>query len=359
MRLTNELLAESRFTDVSEVVKWFGAMQSQDYAGAKWALGQRVKGATNELIEKACNDGEILRTHVMRPTWHFVHPEDIRWILQLTAPHVKRIMGYYYRQLGLDALLIKKTQAVFQKALKGGKQLTRTELATALGKNGISVKGQILGHIVGEAELDGVICSGPRIGKPSFAKASAGKQFTYMLLEERAPKTKDISREEALFELTKRYFQSHGPATMKDFSWWSGLSMLDVKKGIELNKPSLENEIVEGKTYYFFSTKYLPMSKEIYLLPNYDEYTIAFKERELFFNPEDSKNLPPVGRATPFAHTIMQDGRIIGMWKRELKKDTVTVIPQFFKKPGQEEKEGLIKAVEKFGMFLNLKTEVK
>lgn len=344
LRLTNQQLTQTSFSDPAKLVAWFGAVQSQDFPAAKWVVGQRLQNTTDETIENAFNQGNILRTHVMRPTWHFVHPEDIRWMLQLTAPRVKAIMSYYYRQLGLTETLIQKTQDVFQNALQGKKQLTRTQLAQALQAQGIKASGQKLGHIVGEAELDGVICSGPKIGK----------QFTYMLLEERAPKAKALVTEEALALLTKKYFQSHGPATIKDFAWWSGLTVVDVKKGIALNK-SLHSETVEGKTYYFFKTTSLPMKQDIYLLPNYDEYTIAYKERELFFDPEEAKKLPPVGRAVAFSHTIMKEGKIIGMYRREPVKNTVVITPKFFDKPSAVEMRGFQKGVEKYEKFLEMK----
>ncbi len=344
-RLWNEQLTQARFGSPAELVSWFGAVQAQDFPSAKWVIGQRLQNATDAAIEEAFNEGKILRTHVMRPTWHFVHPDDIRWMLGLTAPQVKRLMTYYNRILNLDEALFKKTQAIFIKALEGKKQLTRTALAESLAHHGLPIKGQALGHIVMWAELDGVICSGSRIGK----------QLTYMLLEERVPKTKELSRDESLALLTKKYFQSHGPATMKDFAWWSGLTSADVKRGIELNTLTLHSDQVEEKKYYFFPVLPKPTKGDLYLLPNYDEYTIAFKERELFFDPEKSKKLPPVGRAVAFSHTMVKDGRIIGMYRREVAKNTIVITPKFFNTPTKEETEGLEKAGEKYEKFLDLK----
>src|SRR5512133_2693861 len=172
-RLHNQFLSQTECTQPAQVVEQLGAVQSQDYAGAKWALAQRVQGPlTDTEIDKAFNEGQILRTHVMRPTWHFVAPADIRWLLMLTGPRVHQASAFMYRKLELDAAIIKKSYKVLEKALQGNKQLTRTELGTALEKAGIpTAEGQRLGYFMMSAELDGVICNGGR----------KGKQFTYAL----------------------------------------------------------------------------------------------------------------------------------------------------------------------------------
>jgi hypothetical protein len=208
LRLHNQLLSRTEFTEPEQVVAWLGAVQAQDYAGAKWALGLRLANATDAAIEEAIDRGRILRTHVMRPTWHFVTPADIRWMLELTAPRVRALLAYNDRQLGLDQVTFKKSSAVLEKALQNNQQLTRGELTPILEKAGIAVEGLHLGQLLTHAELDGLVCSGPR----------KGKQFTYALLEERAPEARLLEREAALAELSRRYFHSHGPATLQDFA---------------------------------------------------------------------------------------------------------------------------------------------
>lgn len=345
IRLFNEQLAQTKYKTPAEIVQWLGAVQSQDYPGAKWALMQRLQNSSEEAIEKAYNDGDIIRTHVMRPTWHFVSPKDIRWMLQLTAPRVKKIMAYYNRQLGLDEAERNKCNAVIEKTL-AGKQLTREELSNALIANKIEAKGQRLGHIVGNAELDQLICSGPR----------RGKQFTYMLLEERVPKAKELDEDEALAELTLRYFTSHGPAQVKDFVWWSGLTTEQAKKGLEINKGKLVNETVEGKDYWFDGNMYegKPMPDTVYLLPNYDEYGIAYKDRSAFVDASYNKFLDTRGAAI-FSHMIFTKGRIAGLWRRTLKKDTVEVEIKPFRDFSKAEDEELHDAVKRYGEFLKLK----
>jgi Winged helix DNA-binding domain len=261
-RLHNQKLLSSRFERPVEVVRWFGAVQAQDFNAAKWALALRMRTATDASVEEAFNKGEILRTHVMRPTWHFVAPEDIRWLLQLTAPRVNVKCGPNYRKFGLDAAVFKQSNKIFTKALRDGKHLTRPTLKSLLNADGIDVTdGVRLAHILLRAELDGVICSGPRIGK----------QFTYALLEERTPPAKTLNRDEALAELTRRYFTSHGPATLQDFVWWSGLTVEDAKRGmaqVETPRPARTKQ-----------------RNSAHLLPAFDEYFVAYKDRQITAGP--------------------------------------------------------------------------
>src|SRR5262245_24524323 len=170
----------------------------------------------DDSIDELFNEGKILRTHVMRPTWHFVMPEDIRWMLKLTAPRINAVSAYYFRKMELDQAVLARSNAAISKALRG-KHLTREELGQVLGRAKIDAKGLRLIYLMIRAELDAVICSGPL----------RGKQFTYALLDERVPKCRTLKRDEALAELTIRYFTSHGPALLRDFVWWSGLTITD------------------------------------------------------------------------------------------------------------------------------------
>src|SRR4051812_19827394 len=196
-RLAGQLLTTAGPKRGADVVHALGAVQAQDYVGAKWGVGQRARSATDASIERELESGNILRTHILRPTWHFVAATDIRWMLALTGPRVSAAMAPVNRRLELDQRLFQRASAVFTKVLVGGRSLTRAELAERIERAGIgAVKGQRLGHLMMQAELDGVLCSGPR----------RGKQFTYALLDERAPATAEIPREEALCELARRYF---------------------------------------------------------------------------------------------------------------------------------------------------------
>jgi DNA glycosylase AlkZ-like len=345
LRLHNQRLSTTTFKNPADAVGWLGAVQSQDYAGAKWALGQRIKDATDAAIEQAFNEGAILRTHVMRPTWHFVKPEDIRWMLALTAPRINSLSAHYFRTLELDNAIFKRSNTVLTKALQGGKQLTRAELTFLLQKNGIASDDLLrFTYLIVRAELDGIVCSGAR----------RGKQFTYALLDERAPHTRNLEQDEALAELAKRYFVSHGPATLQDFVWWSGLRVADARKGLDLIKSQLINEVENGQTYWFAdSTPTRTPSPIVHLLPDYDEYTVGYTDRSAIFDHSHTNKLDSRGSELA-QYTIVLDGRIAGTWKRILKKSEVLIELAPFRDLTKAEDRVITDAVERYGKFLGL-----
>jgi Winged helix DNA-binding domain len=338
-RLHNQQIENTNLKAPSDVVAWLGAMQAQDYAAAKWAIGLRLQHVTDADVEQAFTEGKILRTHVLRPTWHFVTPEDIHWLLKLTAPRVHAFNAYQYRQLELDDTLFKRSSNVFVKELQGGKQLTRSELATMLEEASILAKGSRLAHIIMCAELEGILCSGAR----------RGKQFTYTLLEERAPNAKSLERDEALAELVKRYFSSHGPATLQDFAWWSGLTVTEAKVGLENAKSHLIQETIEGQTYWLSQNINNAVSTNVHLLPWFDEFLVAYKDRSAVLESVNTKQVNAGGMLNP---TIISDGQVVGTWKSVLKKDTVTLHLMPFRSLEETEKHSLAVAVERYSTFL-------
>jgi hypothetical protein len=343
-RLHNQYITRPRRRDPADVVGWLGAVQAQEYPFAKWALALRMsETATDTRIERAFDEGRILRTHVMRPTWHFVTPEDIRWMLELTAPHVHRTMGYYNRQLGLDMRTLTRGTSLLERALRDGQYLTRSELRTRLERAGILLQGSRLAHLLMHAELEGVICSGPR----------QGKQFTYALLAERAAGARRLLREEALAELTRRYFKSHGPATIRDFVWWSGLRTADVKRGLEMNRA--RRELVDGRMYWTLASTPAPVTKRktVYLLPVYDEYLVAYRDRDVVphgLTVIQSRSRGPV----TFVHALIIDGQIAGTWKtvRSASGLAVDVIP--LRRLNGSERAALTETTARYGRFLNV-----
>ncbi len=348
-RLHNQFLTQTDMTEPAEVVRRLGAVQSQDYAGGKWALGLRMNGISDAAIDQAFNEGKILRTHVMRPTWHFVAPEDIRWLLMLTGPRVQSGNAFMYRQQELHREIIRKSYAVLEEALQGNKQLTRTELGSVFEKAGIkNAEGIRLGYFMMSAELDGIICSGGR----------RGKQFTYALLEERAPKVKALKRDEALVELTRRYFATRGPATLHDFTWWSGLTMADAKEGIESLKSQFVSETIEGKTYWLDSSvsPAAVISPVAHLLPNYDEYFIGFKDRSAI-GKMVSPLLPQENSVALNAHIVIVDGQIVGGWRRTLKKEEALIEFMLIAELTKTQERAVVKATNQFGEFLQLRVE--
>ena len=344
-RFYNQHIARGKFEKPDEVVSWLGAMQGQEYAMAKWGLAQRMREITDSELDQAFANGAFLRTHLLRPTWHFVSPADIRWMLELTGPRVQAINAYMYRKLEMDNAFFKRSNAALTKALQGGKQLTRVELASALQQAGIPTAGELrMGYILMYAELEGIICSGAR----------RGKQFTYALLEERVPQVKKLDRDEALVELVRRYFASRGPATMKDFVVWSGLTMADVKRGIEVLKPKLEHEVIDGQTYWFAESA-LPKtgrSKTAHLLPIYDEYVMGYKDRSAMSGALEKEKLNASNIA--FDNIIVIDSMLIGSWKRILSKGEVLVETNFNVPLTKNIQQAVEAAVERYGKFLGL-----
>lgn len=345
LRLHNQRLSITTFKNPADAVGWLGAVQSQDYAGAKWALGQRVQNATDASIEQAFNEGSILRTHVMRPTWHFVRPDDIRWMLELTAPRINALCATYYRKLELDAATFKRSNALLTKNLRGGKQLTRAELTSLLQKQDIATTDLLrFTYLIVRAELDGIVCSGAR----------RGKQFTYALLDERAPQPPTLERDAALAELAKRYFFSHGPATLKDFVWWSGLTTADANKGLDAIRSKLISQVENGQTYWFAEiTPAKVPSPTVHLLPDYDEYTVGYTDRSAIFDPANMQKLDSRGSELA-QYMIVIDGLIAGTWKRTLKKSEVVIELVFFRDITKAEEQAIADAAERYGKFLGL-----
>lgn len=334
-RLNNHKLASSEFKKPVDVVRWLGAVQAQDFHGAKWALALRMRKATDAAVEEAFNEGQILRTHLLRPTWHFVAPEDIRWLLQLTGPRINVRCGPNYRKYELDRATLKRSNKVLSRALRGGKHLTRSALKKVLNQAGIAADDTVrMAHILLRAELDGIVCSGPRIGK----------QFTYALLEERVPAVGTLSRDEALAKLAQRYFTSHGPATLQDFIWWSGLTTADARHCVELVDRHLRQELIEEKVYLSpRAVKATKPAHSAHLLPAYDEYTVAYKDRQTLF--ARNNGITTWGLLGPI---VIVDGRVVGTWKRTNVQVDLNISPDL-KEP---ERWTIAQAVDRYKAFL-------
>jgi hypothetical protein len=338
---SDDLQRNRRPENPEDVVQWMGAVQAQDYGGAKWAVAQRMRLAAEGTIEKAFADGRLLRTHVMRPTWHFVAPGDIRWMLRLTAPRVNAAMASYYRKFELDQAVFTRSHKALARALRGGRQLTRDTLRLAVQRAGIASEGLRFLFILARAELDGVICSGAR----------EGRQFTYALVEERVPPARPLTRDEALAALTARYFASHGPATVQDFVWWSGLTARDAKAGLDMAGSSLAHESISGRTYWL-SASNQPVGRAplaACLLPPYDEYLVAYKDRSAAVGSAASRR--PAANAI-LGPTIVLDGRVVGTWKRTLGKRDVTIALNPFSRIPKAGRRAISEAARAYSAFL-------
>ncbi|HEV7892565.1 MAG TPA: winged helix DNA-binding domain-containing protein [Pyrinomonadaceae bacterium] len=328
-----------------------GAVQAQDYLGSLWAVGLRTRGAAEGDVESAIADRSIVRTWPMRGTLHFVAAADVRWMLGLLTPRVVARSAGRYRQLELDERTFARSRDVLTRALRGGKRLTRNALYGELEAARIPTGGQRGIHILSRLAQDGLIC---------FA-AREGKQHTFALLEEWVPAAESLKRDDALAELARRYFESHGPATLQDFVWWSGLKAADARAGLEAVEPNLLREVVEGRTYWLPSSADGPASESkdgppsALLLPVYDEYTVAYRDRSAVLSRSDA------GRAGNgiFRHVIVIDGRVAGTWARSLGRGSVTITTRPFVKLGRAEARAVATAADRYGKFLGASVILK
>ncbi len=342
-RLLNQQIAQTKFTRPEEIVGWLGAIQAQEFAMAKWAIGLRWQGTvTDAAIEKAFNEGLILRTHLLRPTWHFVTPADIRWMQMLTAPRVHAGNASICRKLELDDKIFKRTHTLLARALEGKKYLTRDELRAILLQKKINVSdGLRLAYILMKAELDCIICSGPRIGR----------QFTYALLDERIKSFKPMTRKEAMAAFALRFFTSRGPATIQDLAYWSSLTIKDAKECAATIPSSFIREKVNGQEYIFKPVD-LPGNKKgqtTFLMPEYDEYGMSYKDRSIYFNSRK-----PIAQKHNPAHRvyiIVIDGMMGGAWQRIPSKKEVAVEVNAFGALNKRKQQELARAVKAYNTF--------
>ncbi|QEC52772.1 winged helix DNA-binding protein [Anseongella ginsenosidimutans] len=410
-RIAAQRIENSGCRSAAEVVGWMGAMQAQDYAMAKWAVGLRLPGSNEEQIETALDKGEIIRTHILRPTWHLVAAADIHWMLALSSPHVKAKVKSQDHALELNESLFERSNTIIRRALEGGKHLTRPELMTLLEEKGIRTGDTRSAYFMFRAELDGLVCSGPR----------REKQFTYALLSERVPGGRIFPREEALALLAERYFTSHGPATIQDLAWWSGLPLKDIRTALAAIQPALGSEKIGEQIYYYsltaspdaatgttgpdaagtstpdaaagtpgsdaaagttgpdpaagipalapnsgaagedrsaLSTNKRPAarSRQAHLLPAFDEYLVSYQDR----SPALASSLfrEVFTQNGIFKPVIVLNGQVAGTWKRTLKKDSVLIELSPFGELSKTAGQAVTSAAARYGRFLGLRAEI-
>jgi hypothetical protein len=348
-RIWNQRLAGSRFTNPADVVAWCGAMQAQEYAYAKWAIGQRSLRLDDAAVEQALHDGTILRTHALRPTWHFLVANDICWVQRLTGPRVHVVNRAMYRRLELDDALLGRAHDLVTTALRDAQYRTRQELAGVLREGGIEASGQRLAYIVMALELDAVICNGPR----------RGKQHTYALVAERAPQARLLADEEALAELTRRYFTSHGPATVKDYVWWSGLTTRQARAGIALLGDALAQLDLEGRTFVC-APGTMPVetsSPPVHLLQGFDEYIIGYTESRSVLDVAGLARDIPISQF-PYWHALAVDGQVIGHWRWQLRARSMSLELQLGRSLTPEERTALDAEAQRCAAFCGLPVEL-
>lgn len=306
MRVQRLALGSARFRKAERVVGWLGAVQSQEYALARWSVGMRMAESSESVVEASVAGGEILRTHILRPTWHFVLPRDIHWMMRLTAPRWAPVVTRRQTQLGIGPAVNRRALDAITAALAGGKQLTRPELGAAITAAGVAVDGQRLTFIVMAAETSLLVASG----------AHRGSIPTYQLLTPTA--AAHFDRDAALADLALRYFTSHGPATVADFTWWSTLTVADARRGIAANEGRLEKLTVDGTDYWWAGDSTAAgtddRSPTVHLLQGFDEYVVGYR------SPRTPINLRSLGPHTAlntpsWLNGVLLDGQLIGWWR--------------------------------------------
>lgn len=342
-RFRNQHVTGKPLAKPEDVVRMLGAVQSQDYPGAKWSLGQRVMSCTDAAIDEAFNAGRILRTHVLRPTWHFILPDDIRWILELTASRVQALNAYVYRTEELDKTLFARAHKAFTRALRDGQQLTRKELAGVLGKIGIAAEKNRLASIVMHAELEGLICSG----------GLKGKEHTYSLLEERAPNARRLDRDEALAELVVRFLTGHAPATIRHFVWWSGLTLVDAKRGVAAARSDLGEPVkFENADWYGLSTAPArPEKLAAFLIPEYDEALTGYRD---LGTPDLHPGKSDKSWRDVFYRPVVVGYQRAGTWKRVIGSRSISMELNLFAKLDEVQWKAVDEAVDRYSRFIEM-----
>jgi hypothetical protein len=341
LRLLSQRLEMPADDSPQALLAYMGAMQSQDEPMSKAALGLRLPGSKAADIQAACDRGELIRTHVLRPTWHLVAAQDLRWMLALSAAQIKASMRIRDGQLGVTEALIEAGKAVCQSALAGGRALTREALAAEMIAAGIPATGGVLVHLLVYAEVDAVICSGPQ---------QAGKS-TYALVDERVPAQAPLTRAEAVARLALTYFRSHGPATLKDFTWWSGLNITECRRGLAEVQGALQALEQDGETYWMAPglADAPALGRGLHLLPAFDEFIISYRDRTAAFP------LALQGEAITsngiFRPVIVWDGQVVGTWARTHGKQSTRLEAKFFASPQEEQLLSMTAACERLAAF--------
>ena len=349
-RLRNLQLSEPTQRTPDGVVRELVAMQSQDFGPAKWSIAQRCRDLSDAQVDDAIADGRILRTHVLRPTWHFVARDDISWMLKLTGPRIAKGIAPRLRELGLDARTLTRCQKWISTALEGDRHLTRQEVALVLERRKIATTGQRLPYILTHCELDGLVCS----GRPS------GKKQTYALMSERAPADRSFDREHATVELVGRYLTGHGPATVNDLRWWSSLTVADIKAALDALGSKVTSTVVDGQTLWWHDdpSSRSPAPKGAFLLQTYDEFIVGYRDSRFIGDARAASAIAAWRDRTVPNGLVLIGGRIAGHWRRDLGPRKVLVEAALYAPPRPGEMRLLRAESDALGDFLGRPLEL-
>ncbi len=343
IRVVSQQLANPTFKTPKDIVSWMGAIQAQDYAMSKWAVGIRSESITIKDVEEALQRGEIVRTHIMRPTWHLVPAEDLRWMIKLSSYRLKTPLESYSKHLGIPEDFYIRTIPLVEKVLGGNKHLTKQEIGEELDRMGMKTELHWIHYAMFRSEIEGIVCNG----------IDKGKKQTYTLIDERIAPTPELHKEEALAKLAKRYFQSHSPASVQDFSWWSGLTLTELKQAVHLISNELISETFASEKLLVHESyhHYRKPDDQLHFLPAYDEYLISYKDRKNVLDPEHQHKA--FSNNGLFRPVILYRGQIVGNWKKVIKKGNLTIETTFFDQDAVIDQELIKQAENKYKAFIS------
>lgn len=334
------LLDGARSASVLDTVAWMGALQAQDYESGLWAIGARAEGLTRVDVEQAIARREIVRTWPMRGTWHFIPAVDARWMQDLLAARLLPAIQKRSADFGFDEAVVSRCRNLVIKTLLAEKSMPREELVKHIGRAGFSIEAQAGNHLLRRFGNEGLLCNG----------LMAGKEPTFVLRDEWVRQPVKLDRDAALAELALRYFRSHGPATLHDFVWWTGLTVRDARTAIAAAGQAVTRRIINDCEHWFSGDDDAPALSAVELLPAFDEHLLGYQDRRAVLDDERAESVCPGGNGV-FRPTLVVKGRVAGLWKRKeaAKKMTVEVTP--YAPLSQSIRRNLEKAAQRLGEF--------
>ncbi len=349
LRLQSQRIATSDLASPLDAARWMLALQAQDLPGARWSVGLRVPGSTLADVDGALARGEIVRSWPLRGTLHLVAAENLAWLLALTAPRMQQAAASRHRQLELDADTFARARSIAVGALEGGRALSRRDLFATFSAHGIPSAGQRGPHLLAHLCQSGTLCLGPM----------QGAEQAIVLLPEWVPNPRQLDRDQALGELAQGYFASHGPATMRDFMRWAGLTARDAALGLAVAGDRLEAWLL-GDTRYWLAagTRHVrPARRAVHLLPGFDEYLLGYADRSAALADAHREAIVPGGNGM-FLSTIVSDSQVVGTWRRRLVGGRLVVTPFPFAPLPPPVERSLVGAARAYARFLGVPVDV-
>ena len=342
-RLLSQQLICPQFSSPHDVVEWMGAVQAQEYRLMRWAVGMRTKRPSAKAFEADYNAGRIVRGHLFRTTWQLVAGEDWRWMLELCRVNALRGMAGWMKSNGVSIPEAEQAtiQQIFCDYLSRNRIAQKADFARAVQEQGSTMDEQRLSYHIRLAEYSGLLCSGDLFPM----------KHSYALVEDKLPRQNPVPRDEALALLARKYFRSHGPATLEDFVWWTGLNIGDCKSAVEAIQSELVQERWKGLGFFRHQDSRIRglRSGTVTLLPSYDEYLIGYKSRHVALHPDHAHRAH--NGTGNFWPVILLDGEVVGNWSVPGGK----VQTEIFHPEAKISQEAIQEEISKYQMFLNNK----